>query len=219
LMFACEKYEIVNSDIQENVLYKGNVISEDELGEMQIEYIKVSDVDRLDALKLYPELKEKLTADSYSLILDKNDKSQIELLSKLELSEISVSVKNNDIAKSKISENFEDCDEQVFVMVEDMPEFPGGQDALRQFIADNIDYPETAIKEGLEGKVYVTFVVGSDGSIKSPEIARGVDPLLDKEALRVVNSLPTWKPGKQRGKNVAVTYTVPIGFELGGKEE
>jgi TonB family protein len=216
MMFACEKYEMANSDIQDNVLYNGNVISEAELDEMQIEYIKVSDIDRLDALKLYPELKEELTADTYSVVFDKNDRSQIEVMSKLDLNEL---VTKNKKTNATYGPNFEDCDEQVFIVVEDMPEYPGGENALRQYIADNIDYPETAIKEGIEGRVYVTFVVGSDGSIKSPEIARGIDPLLDKEALRVVNSLPAWKPGKQREQNVAVAYTVPINFELGGKEE
>jgi TonB family protein len=219
MMFACEKNEIANSDIQDNVLYRGNVMTESELSEMQIEYIKVSDIDRLEALKLYPELKEELIADTYSIVFDKNDRSQIEMMSKLELSEISVSAKNNGVAKSKSGPTFEDCDEQVFVIVENMPEYPGGKKVLREYLAKKIKYPQDAIDKGIEGMVYVTFVVGSDGSVKSPEIARGVDPLLDEEALRVVNSLPKWKPGQQRGQNVAVAYTVPIGFELGGKKQ
>lgn len=105
-------------------------------------------------------------------------------------------------------------DTQVFFIVEDMPEFPGGEAALRQFIANSIKYPVIAQENGIQGRVYVTFVVDADGSVSDPKIARGVDPSLDKEALRVVSMLPKWKPGKQRGKPVRVSYTVPINFQL-----
>jgi protein TonB len=103
---------------------------------------------------------------------------------------------------------------EVFFIVEDMPEFPGGDLALRKFIANAVKYPVIAQENGIQGKVYVTFVVGKDGSVRDAKVARGVDPSLDKEALRVVNSLPKWKPGKQRGKPVNVSYTVPINFVL-----
>ena len=103
---------------------------------------------------------------------------------------------------------------EVFYIVEDMPEFPGGEAALRAYIAQQIKYPVIAQENGIQGKVYVTFVVGKDGSVSNPTIARGVDASLDKEALRVVNTLPKWKPGKQRGKPVNVSYTVPINFVL-----
>jgi TonB family protein len=105
-------------------------------------------------------------------------------------------------------------DEQVFFIVEEMPEFPGGEMALRQFMANNVDYPDDAQKGGIQGKVYVTFVVSKDGSVADAKIARGVNPSLDAEALRVVNSLPKWIPGKQRGEFVNVSYTVPINFVL-----
>jgi periplasmic protein TonB len=108
----------------------------------------------------------------------------------------------------------EEEDTQVFFIVEDMPEFPGGELALRQFIANSIKYPVIAQENGIQGRVYVTFVVDADGSVSEPRIARGVDPSLDKEALRVVGMLPRWKPGRQRGKPVRVSYTVPINFQL-----
>ncbi len=111
-------------------------------------------------------------------------------------------------------EEEEEEEAQVFFIVEDMPEFPGGDLALRKFIANAIKYPVIAQENGIQGKVYVTFVVGKDGRVTNAQIARGVDPSLDKEALRVVNNLPTWKPGKQRGKPVNVSYTVPINFVL-----
>ena len=111
-------------------------------------------------------------------------------------------------------EEKEEDEAEVFFIVEDMPEFPGGEMALRAYIANAIKYPVIAQENGIQGKVYVTFVVGKDGSVTNASIARGVDPSIDKEALRVVNTLPKWKPGKQRGKPVNVSYTVPINFVL-----
>ncbi len=107
-----------------------------------------------------------------------------------------------------------DEEEQVFFIVEQMPEFPGGDLALRKFIANSVKYPVEAQDNGIQGKVYVTFVVTAEGTIANTKIARGVDPILDREALRVVNTLPRWKPGYQRGKPVNVSYTVPINFVL-----
>ncbi|WP_297101523.1 energy transducer TonB [uncultured Draconibacterium sp.] len=112
------------------------------------------------------------------------------------------------------AEEEEEEEAQVFFIVEDMPEFPGGDLALRKYIANAIKYPVIAQENGIQGKVYVTFVVSKTGKVTDAKIARGVDPSLDKEALRVVNALPAWKPGKQRGKPVNVSYTVPINFVL-----
>jgi protein TonB len=114
-----------------------------------------------------------------------------------------------------VQQKEEQTEEQpVFFIVEDMPEFPGGDLALRKYIANAIKYPVIAQENGIQGKVYVNFVVNTDGSVTNAKIARGVDPSLDKEALRVINSLPKWKPGKQRGKPVRVSFTVPINFVL-----
>jgi protein TonB len=110
-------------------------------------------------------------------------------------------------------ENEEEANE-VFVIVEEMPQFPGGDLALRQWIASNIKYPVIAAENGIQGRVFVQFVVNTDGSITDVRVARGVDPSLDQEAIRVVKTLPKWKPGKQRGKPVRVSYTVPINFQL-----
>ena len=103
---------------------------------------------------------------------------------------------------------------QVFYIVEEMPEFPGGEAALRNHIAKSIKYPQSAQENGVQGRVYVQFIVSADGSVRNASIARGVDPVLDQEALRVVRNLPIWIPGKQRGKTVDVSYTVPINFML-----
>ena len=95
-----------------------------------------------------------------------------------------------------------------------MPEFPGGEEALRKYIAQSVKYPVIAQENGIQGRVYVSFVVNTKGKVTDVKIARGVDPNLDKEAIRVVNAMPAWKPGKQRGKAVKVSYTVPINFVL-----
>ncbi|MGQ8337347.1 energy transducer TonB [Sunxiuqinia sp. A32] len=115
---------------------------------------------------------------------------------------------------STIEEEEEEEESQVFYIVEEMPEFPGGELALRKFIANSIQYPVVAQENGIEGKVYVRFVVNADGRVSNAEVIRSVDPALDKEAIRVVSNLPIWKPGKQRGKPVRVAFSVPISFVL-----
>ena len=113
-------------------------------------------------------------------------------------------------------EEEEDPEEQtIFEVVEQMPEFPnGGMAGLMQFLSKNIKYPTIAQENGTQGRVTVQFVVNKDGSIVDAKVLRGVDPYLDKEALRVINSMPKWKPGMQRGKPVRVKYTVPVLFRL-----
>ncbi len=104
--------------------------------------------------------------------------------------------------------------DQVFTIVDQMPEFPGGEYALRTYIGKNIKYPDDAVKTGIQGKVFVNFVINKDGNIVNPKIVRSVSPSIDKEALRVIGTLPKWTPGKNKGKIVAVSYTVPISFKL-----
>lgn len=114
----------------------------------------------------------------------------------------------------KPKENQNDKEEEIFVIVEQMPEFPGGDLALRQFLANAVKYPVIAQENGIQGKVYVSFVIDETGNIASVDLLRGVDISLDNEALRVVRALPKWKPGKQGGKPVKVRFSVPIHFEL-----
>lgn len=111
-------------------------------------------------------------------------------------------------------EEEDDAEAPVFVVVEDMPLFPGGDLALRKWINKQVKYPVIAQENGIQGKVYISFVVNKQGRVEAARVARGVDPALDKEALRVINSMPSWKPGKQRGKPVKVSFTVPINFVL-----
>ena len=103
---------------------------------------------------------------------------------------------------------------KVFDVVEEMPSFPGGSAALMSYLSSNTKYPVVAQENGVQGRVIVSFVVERDGSISDVKVARSVDPSLDREAQRVVKSMPKWKPGKQNGSAVRVKYTVPVVFRL-----
>ena len=103
---------------------------------------------------------------------------------------------------------------KVFDVVEEMPQFPGGNSALFEYLSKNIKYPVVAEENGVQGRVVVTFVVERDGSITDVKVVKSVDPSLDKEAQRVVKSMPHWIPGKQNGSAVRVKYTVPVTFRL-----
>ena len=105
-------------------------------------------------------------------------------------------------------------EETIFMVVEEQPEFPGGQAALMEYLRKNIKYPSICRENNIQGRVLIQFVVNRDGSIVDPEVVRSVDPHLDKEALRVISSMPKWKPGLQRGKPVRVKFTVPVNFKL-----
>ena len=105
-------------------------------------------------------------------------------------------------------------EQEIFDVVENMPEFPGGPAALMAYLSKNIRYPTIAQENGTQGRVIVQFVVNKDGSIVDATVVRSVDPYLDKEALRVINGMPKWKPGMQRNKPVRVKYTVPVMFRL-----
>lgn len=103
---------------------------------------------------------------------------------------------------------------KIFTVVEQMPMYPGGDGALMGYLRDNIHYPTVAAENGVQGRVVVGFVVERDGSITDVKILRGVDPSLDREAMRVVKSMPRWNPGKQNGSAVRVKYQVPVSFRL-----
>ena len=108
----------------------------------------------------------------------------------------------------------EEVTEEIFVVVEEQPEFPGGNTAMMKFLSDNIKYPVIAQENGIQGRVITNFVVERDGSITDVQVVRGVDPSLDKEAIRVIQSMPKWKAGKQRGSAVRVRFTLPVVFRL-----
>ena len=103
---------------------------------------------------------------------------------------------------------------QVFVLVEQMPEFPGGDKGLFDFIKENVKYPPPAHEAKITGTVYATFIVTASGEITGIKVIRGVNKYLDAEAVRVIKSMPHWKPGRQSGKQVSVQYILPIKFSL-----
>ncbi|PJA06324.1 MAG: energy transducer TonB [Flavobacteriales bacterium CG_4_10_14_0_2_um_filter_32_8] len=120
-------------------------------------------------------------------------------------------------AKTEVQEfkqEEEVVEEEVFTIVESMPEFPGGTTKMMEYLRDNVKYPPAAKANGITGKVFVNFTIGKNGEIRDIKIIRGVHDLLDKEAIRVVKAMPTWKAGKQRGKAVSVSFNLPINFVL-----
>ncbi len=111
-------------------------------------------------------------------------------------------------------EEEEEVEPVAFAAVENKPEFPGGEVALLKHVAENTKYPPIAKENGVSGRVFVQFVIDKTGAVTKVQVMRGVDPALDAEAIRVVKTLPKWKPGSQRGKPVPVTYVLPINFKL-----
>ena len=117
---------------------------------------------------------------------------------------------NND----KVNEKSFTNQNETYVIVEDMPEFPGGEKALLTYITENVVYPEEAKKKNIEGTVYVNFVVNSEGKVQDVATIRGVDPIIDQEAIKVIEIMPEWKPGRQGGNPVNVSIQVPIKFQI-----
>lgn len=113
-----------------------------------------------------------------------------------------------------VKEEEEIVEQEIFTIVETMPEFPGGQQAMLEFIARNIKYPPLARESGIQGRVFVNFVVEPDGSVSNVKVIRGIGGGCDEEAIRVVQSMPKWTPGRQRGKAVRVSFNLPVRFTL-----
>ena len=103
---------------------------------------------------------------------------------------------------------------EVYEVVEEQPLYPGGTAAMIKFLSDNINYPAEAQEKGIQGRIITNFVVEKDGSLNEVKVVRGVDPLLDTEAVRVIQSMPNWKPGTQKGQTVRVRFTLPVVFKL-----
>ena len=159
---------------------------------------KDEDVKPEDELKSQDDLAKTNTAIG-SFDVKGNDEAEDEVLKAKEV-----------IAEEKPKEE----ETKVFDVVEQMPQFPGGQQALFEYLSKNIKYPVIAEENGVQGRVIVTFVVERDGSITDVKVVKSVDPSLDKEAQRVVKAMPHWIPGKQNGSAVRVKYTVPVTFRL-----
>ncbi len=170
---------------------------------------EIMPITRQEEVKPPPPPPPPKVADVLNIVED-----DVELDEELDIEDTEME-ENTEIDFSDLAMEEEESDDApVFFIVEDMPEFPGGEEALRKYIAQSVKYPVIAQENGIQGRVYVSFVVNTKGKVTDVKIARGVDPNLDKEAIRVVQAMPAWKPGKQRGKAVKVSYTVPINFVL-----
>lgn len=108
---------------------------------------------------------------------------------------------------------------KVYEVVEVAPQFPGGTSALMSYLSSTVTYPKEAEKQDIEGRVIIQFIVEKDGSVSNANVIRGAHPLLDAEALRVINAMPKWEPGKQKGEAVRVKFNVPINFKLDKKKK
>ncbi|NPA36410.1 MAG: energy transducer TonB [Chlorobi bacterium] len=137
-----------------------------------------------------------------------------ELNEELEINDTELNQDDEIDFSNLLNEENEDEEDGIFISVEEMPEFPGGNNELLSFLSKSVKYPVIAIENRIQGRVYVYFVVDENGYVSDVRLIRGVDPAIDKEALRVVKSMPRWKPGKQRNKPVKVSFTVPINFVL-----
>lgn len=147
---------------------------------------------------------ERVVADDYDFFNSSGDAARSDSES-FTLSEVSVSTSSKDVKTSK---------PEVLIVVEQMPEYPGGDAAMMKFLAENLKYPDMAKDNGVEGTVYIKFIVNSKGKISNAEVIKGIGSGCDEEALRVVKKMPQWNPGTQEGKPVDVYYTLPIKFKL-----
>lgn len=173
-----------------------------------------------------PPLKSsiKFTAPVIKKDEEVSDEDEIKSQEELTESKVTISiadVKGNDEEHGQDIADFREAikpvveeDNKVWEIVEQKPQFPGGEAALMQYIRDNMQYPTIAQENGIQGRVVVRFVVSKDGSVRDVTVMRGVDPSLDKEAIRVVKSLPNFIPGKQNGHAVNVYYILPVSFRL-----
>ena len=172
-----------------------------------------------------PALKSSIKFTAPVIAKDEEVTDEDEMKSQEELTESKVTisiadVKGNDEEGGELIEDLKQIvteapvEEQVFDMVEQKPQFPGGDVEMMSWLGKNINYPVIAQENGVQGVVVCQFVVGSDGSIRDVNVLRSLDPSCDKEAVRVIKSMPKWIPGRQNGKAVSVRYTLPVRFRL-----
>lgn len=131
--------------------------------------------------------------------------------------EINADVQQNEVIEEYVAPEIEEeevVEQEIFQIVEEMPSFPGGEQKLIEYVGKNVKYPQIARESGIKGRVFVSFVVEPDGSVSNVKVLRGIGGGCDEEAMRVVKSMPKWKPGKQRGKAVRVSYMLPVNFQL-----
>ena len=209
------------SDHDPLVILDGKIATREQvkaLDQNEIDHINVVKAEAKDVLEAYAKHYNADTSNGIIFIITKaykekpNDQKSVVVVVKAKKPQtLEEAAAQGDIAIGAIDY---DKPEKPFDVVEQMPEFPGGQEALMQFLRQEVKYPKEAFKDGVQGRVVVQFVVEKDGSISEVEVVKKVNEHLDAEAVRVVNAMPKWKPGKQKGENVRVKYTLPISFRL-----
>jgi len=172
-----------------------------------IEEEDLTEITRQDIKEPEPELEEQQQQKKFEII---------EILSNTEevSEETEIDLEYNEEEEMILEETEEEPDDKIFIYVKNMPEFPGGKLALRKYVAEHVVYPAIARENGIEGTVFLRFEVTKTGKIGKVELQKGVDPLLDDEAIRVIKGLPKFTPGEQNGKKVNVWYSIPVTFKL-----
>ncbi|NOZ46629.1 MAG: energy transducer TonB [Chlorobi bacterium] len=186
---------------------KGEVAGLGNLGDMAIEE-EIIPITRQEEVKPPPPPPPPKVTEVLNIVED-----DVEIEDELEIEE-SEADEETQIEMVDMDDEEDAAEDQVFFIVEDMPQFPGGDAALQNYIATHVVYPEIAKENGITGRVFVRFEVNRKGKVDKVSVVRGVDPSLDKAAIDVIKQLPDWSPGKQRGKPVNVWYTAPINFVL-----
>ncbi len=192
-------FQIKSGEKQENVL--------GDLGDIKVEE-EIIPITRMKEVKPPPPPPPKVVEQLNIVEDDEDIEDEFEM-------DDSEADEETAVEQTDVQVEEEEDDEPInFYVVEQKPEFPGGENALYKFLAENTKYPEPAKENGITGTVWVQFIIDKDGKVTNVKVVRSVDPYLDKEAERVVKSMPKWKPASQRGKPVRVIFQVPIRFEL-----
>ena len=192
-------FQIRTADKQENVL--------GDLGDVKVEE-EIIPITRMKEVKPPPPPPPKVV-EQLNIVEDDADVDEEFEMDDSEADE-ETAVDQTDVQVEE-----EEDDEPInFYVVEEKPEFPGGEAALYKYLAEHTKYPEAAMENQIQGTVWVQFIIDKEGNVTNVKVVRSVDPYLDKEAIRVVKSMPKWKPAKQRGKPVRVIFQVPIKFVL-----
>ena len=211
LLFACFEYTTRDYVENEPVIYAASAVSEEEVIPITQPIFQAAPSPPANAPQVFEVLN---VVDNNKEIAEEEEIESTEASTEA-ISGPSGPVVTGPVVTGPVTAVEEETDEgQIFQVVEQMPEFPGGMEALMKYLQKNIKYPSRAQDNNVQGRVMVTFVVNKDGTIVDPEVIKAVDKDLDNEALRVVKGMPKWNPGKQRGKPVRVKYTVPVTFRL-----
>ena len=187
--------------------YDKREIDESLLNREIVEDLEMTEITKQEEPKPQPVEMPKQTTQ-LEIVQDDVEDEDIEINAEVDQQEVIEEYVPVEVEEEEVQE------QEIFQIVEEMPSFPGGEAKLMEYVAKNIKYPQIARETGIQGRVFVGFVVEPDGSISNVKLLRGIGGGCDEEAMRVIKSLPKWKPGKQRGKAVRVSYQIPVFFKL-----